>query len=193
MQKAVPVGIGAMAAILGLDDSLIQELCNEATEKSRKSVEPANFNSPGQVVISGYSEAVQKVSVILKSDTKFKAGKCIPLTVSAPFHCSLMQPALDAMKPLIEKVQMLAPSVPLIQNADAGVHRDLAVIRKNLINQITKPVLWTQSMMRLTELGASTVLELGPGKVLCGLQKRINREINALSISNMESMKEILK
>lgn len=193
MQKAVPAGIGTMAAILGLDDSLVEKACLKASLESGKIVEPANFNSPGQVVISGDKIACDRFSEILKTDPEFKGGKYMPLTVSAPFHCSLMKPALDAMKPLIQDSKLNDSKINVIQNADANIHLNADKIRINLIEQIVKPVRWTQSMAKLKELGIENMLELGPGKVLTGLQKRIDRSVTASSISSIETMKEVLK
>ncbi len=193
MQRAVPSGLGAMAAILGLEDSIIEKACLKASQDSGKVVEPANFNSPGQVVISGHKEACDRFAELLKTDADFKGGKYMPLTVSAPFHCTLMKPALDTMKPLIESAKFNNAKFSIIQNNDAGVHTNSDAIKMNLTNQIVKPVRWTQSMLKLKELGIENMIEAGPGKVLAGLQKRIDKSVQVVSVSTLELMKETLK
>ncbi len=199
MQAATPPGTGSMAAILGLNDETTIALCETATRDcidfGRETVEAANFNAPGQVVIAGHSRAVQAAIDLTKSDTRFQKAKAIPLQVSAPFHCALMQPARDLMEPLLESAFQAARSVmqfPVLANINAQPHAHTDVWPKLLSEQITKPVLWARSMKTLRELGVERLLEIGPGKVLAGLQKRIDREVEVVNIGTVADLKSFL-
>ncbi|WP_224703682.1 ACP S-malonyltransferase [Devosia aquimaris] len=178
MQKAVPVGHGAMAALLGLDLDTARAVAAEAAEG--EVCEVANDNAPGQVVISGATAAVERALDIAKAKG---AKRALPLPVSAPFHCSLMQPAAEAMAAALADVTMQAPAVPLVANVLANPISDPAEIRQRLIEQVTGVVRWTESVAWLTGPGGVTHLhELGAGKVLTGLAKRINADATASAI-----------
>ncbi|HEY8577478.1 MAG TPA: ACP S-malonyltransferase [Devosia sp.] len=178
MQKAVPVGHGAMAALLGLDLETAREVAAEAAQGEVCDV--ANDNAPGQVVVSGATAAVERAVEIAKGKG---AKRALLLPVSAPFHCSLMQPAADAMAAALDEVEMQAPVVPLVANVLAAPVSDPAEIRRRLVEQVTGVVRWTESVTWLTGAGGVTHLtELGTGKVLTGLAKRINAEAAANSV-----------
>ena len=178
MQKAVPVGHGAMAALLGLDLSTAREVAAEAAQGEVCDV--ANDNAPGQVVISGATAAIERALDIAKTRG---AKRALLLPVSAPFHCSLMQPAAEAMEQALSEVNMQAPCVPLVANVSAAPISDPDEIRQSLIEQVTGVVRWTESVNWLTSAGGVThVAELGTGKVLTGLAKRINADVAATAI-----------
>jgi [acyl-carrier-protein] S-malonyltransferase len=178
MQKAVPVGHGAMAALLGLDLSTAREVAAEAAQGEVCDV--ANDNAPGQVVISGATAAIERALDIAKTRG---AKRALLLPVSAPFHCSLMQPAAEAMEQALSEVNMQAPCVPLVANVSAAPISDPDEIRQSLIKQVTGVVRWTESVNWLTSAGGVThVAELGTGKVLTGLAKRINADVAATAI-----------
>jgi malonyl CoA-acyl carrier protein transacylase len=178
MQKAVPVGHGAMAALLGLDLDTAKAVAAEAAQGEICDV--ANDNAPGQVVVSGATAAVERAVEIAKGKG---AKRALLLPVSAPFHCSLMQPAADAMAAALSEVQMNAPIVPLVANVLAAPISDPAEIRQRLVEQVTGVVRWTESVTWLTTAGGVTnLVELGAGKVLTGLAKRINAEASAQAI-----------
>jgi [acyl-carrier-protein] S-malonyltransferase len=178
MQKAVPVGQGAMAAILGLDLEPVLKAANEAAQGEVCGV--ANDNAPGQVVISGHAGAVNRAIELLKAAG---AKRALPLPVSAPFHCALMQPAADAMAAALDNVAMNAPAVPVVVNVLARPTSDPAAIKKHLVEQVTGMVRWTESIRWLTtDGGADRLAELGAGKVLTGLAKRIAPDVPAVSV-----------
>lgn len=189
MQKAVPQGEGAMLAVLGLDDLKVEKLCSIVQESTKQVVEPANYNSPGQVVISGTKQSIQEAESRIKNDLEFKGAKAIPLDVSAPFHCSLMKPAQNEMAPLLKSTKFKKPTHPIINNVEAKISFNENNFADDLIKQITSPVRWTQSMQKCEELEITHLIEIGPGKVLSGLIKRINRNIQAHNISNFEQLK----
>ena len=179
MQEAVPVGQGAMAAILGLDLETVLRAVNDAEGGEVCGV--ANDNAPGQVVISGHAGAVARAIELLKSAG---AKRALPLPVSAPFHCALMRPAADAMAHALDRVTMNAPSVPVVANVVAQPTSDPAIIRKHLVEQVTGMVRWTESVRWLTTTGGvGELYELGSGKVLTGLAKRIAPEATATAIN----------
>jgi [acyl-carrier-protein] S-malonyltransferase len=178
MQKAVPVGHGAMAALLGLDLEAAREVAAQAGQGEVCDV--ANDNAPGQVVISGATAAIERAVDIAKVKG---AKRALLLPVSAPFHCSLMQPAAEAMAHALSEVDMQAPSVPLVANVTASPISDPAEIRQSLIEQVTGVVRWTESVSWLTGAGGVTQLaELGAGKVLTGLAKRISPDVATVAI-----------
>ena len=180
MQKAVPVGHGAMAALLGLDLATAQEVATEAAQGDICDV--ANDNAPGQVVISGATAAIERAVDIAKARG---AKRALLLPVSAPFHCALMQPAADAMAVALAEVTMQAPVVPLVANVLAAPVSDPAAIRQHLVDQVTGVVRWTESVTWLTGPGGVTnLVELGTGKVLTGLAKRINAEATATAVGS---------
>ncbi len=167
MQQAVPEGEGAMAAILGLEDHIVVEICHQAAEK--EIVTPANFNSPGQVVIAGHKSAVDRALALAK-DKGAKRGVVLP--VSAPSHCPLMQSAADKMAGHLQTVTVHIPKVAIIHNADVGSHSAPEVIRDLLVRQLYQPVRWSETIKFLSEQGVRVFVECGPGKVLSGLNKR---------------------
>ena len=180
MQKAVPVGHGTMAALLGLDLETVREVAAEAGQGEVCDV--ANDNAPGQVVVSGATAAVERAVEIAKGKG---AKRALLLPVSAPFHCSLMQPAADAMAAALAEVQMNAPVVPLVANVLAAPISDPAEIRQRLVEQVTGVVRWTESVTWLAQQGSvATLVELGSGKVLTGLAKRITPDVSAQAVGS---------
>lgn len=176
MQEAVPAGKGAMAAIIGLDDDKIVAICEQAAEG--ECVSAVNFNSPGQVVIAG---AVAPVERAMAQCKEAGAKRALPLPVSAPFHTEMMRPAADNLASQVEATEFSAPQVPVVHNVNAATEVDPAVIKSLMIEQIYSPVLWTDCVDSLAAAGVETLVECGPGKVLAGLTKRINRELSALT------------
>lgn len=188
MQEAVPVGKGSMLAVMGLSDVEVEKLCSIVNEKISL-VEPANFNSPGQVVVSGTSEACDHLKKLDTMELLGKKSKMIPLKVSAPFHCSLMMPAQKVMEEKILACDFQPAKAAIIQNYDAKEHSLPEELKKNLCKQITGSVRWTSSILRMKELGVTTFIEMGPGKVLSGLVKKIDSEsLKALNIENLEDL-----
>lgn len=173
MQKAGTDNPGTMAAIIGLGDDAVEELCKEATSATGKEVVPANYNCPGQLVISGYVEAVKK-AVDLAPAKGAKMAKLLP--VSGAFHSSLMQPAYDGLKSELEALTIHTPKCPIYSNYSAKPTTDIEEIRSNLLNQLLNPVRWTQTLLYMMEDGATNFVEVGPGRVLQGLVKRTNRK-----------------
>lgn len=180
MQQAVPVGEGAMAAIIGLDDQAILDACKNS--QSQGVVDAVNFNAPGQVVIAGSSAAVEAAMDLCK---EAGAKRALPLPVSAPFHTSLMKPAANNLADLVNSVSFSAPQVPVIHNVHAQTESDPEVIKALMLEQIYSPVKWVDCVKQLKNNGATTLVECGPGKVLSGLTKRIDREISSLSTDNV--------
>ena len=176
MQEAVPLGEGAMAAVLSLERQKIEECCQQASAKGI--VSPANFNSPGQVVISGKKEAVEEAGNLCKAAG---AKRVIPLPVSAPFHCSLMQPAADKLKAELDKVEIKDAQIPVVANVTANYVTKADEIRSLLIKQVTNPVLWEDSVKKMIGDGITSFVEVGPGKVLAGLIKKIDRSTQVKS------------
>lgn len=187
MQEAVPVGQGAMAALLGLDAGAVDEICREAAED--QVVSSANLNSPGQIVIAGDRAAVERAVEIAKARG---AKRAILLNVSAPFHCSLMKPAADRLAVDLDAVAISDPRVPLVNNADAMVVRTVDAVRDGLKRQVTSPVKWTDSMLALRREGADVFVEAGPGKVLSGLMRQIDREAQTWRAGDMASLDELV-
>ncbi|HAJ91483.1 MAG TPA: [acyl-carrier-protein] S-malonyltransferase [Gammaproteobacteria bacterium] len=183
MQSAVPAGVGAMAAILGLDDETVADVCNRAAES--EVVSPVNFNSPGQVVIAGNAEAVQRAIVLAK---EAGAKRALPLAVSVPSHCSLMQPAAEQFAARLARTNISTPSIPVIQNVDADRHDQPDAIRKNLEKQLYRPVQWVLSVQNMGGQGVTRIIEAGPGKVLAGLCKRIDKSIASAAVFDPASL-----
>ena len=180
MQQAVPVGEGAMAAIIGLDDKAILEAC--ANAQSLGVVDAVNFNAPGQVVIAGSNAAVEAA---MESCKAAGAKRTLPLPVSAPFHTSLMKPAADNLANLVNTVNFSAPQVPVVHNVHAQTETDPETIKALMLEQIYSPVKWVDCVNQLKNNGATTLIECGPGKVLGGLTKRIDREITSLATDSV--------
>jgi [acyl-carrier-protein] S-malonyltransferase len=190
MQKAVPVGIGAMAALLGLDLPQAQKLAETAARETGLVCAVANDNANGQVVVSGHEEAVDRAIALAAEQG---AKRSVKLPVSAPFHCPLMQPAADAMAEALGKTTLQVPSVPLIANVTAAAVSDPETIRRQLVEQVTGTVRWRESIETMKTEGVTRIFELGAGKVLAGLTKRIAREIEASSVGTPEDIEVALK
>jgi len=187
MQNAVPAGEGGMAALLGLDDEGVQSACEEAALGDV--VAAANFNSPGQVVISGATEALERAMIIAKEKGAKRAAK---LPVSVPCHCSLLQPAGEELANAMSQLAFSEPLIPIMQNVNAKMAIDLDVLKVNLLAHLHKPVLWSQSISNLVKEGAGTFIECGPGKVLAGLNKRIDKSVKTLAMSDMAGLEQVL-
>jgi [acyl-carrier-protein] S-malonyltransferase len=185
MQRAVPEGEGAMAAILGGDVDAVTQLCAAAAEGDV--VSPANYNAPGQVVIAGTREAVAR-AMRLASESKLKA---IPLKVSAPFHSSLMAPATRAVQAALSSIAVSPPRFPIFHNVDGEKNTDASQIADRLVRQIESPVRWEQTVRRMAAEGMERALEIGPGNVLSGLLKRIDKNVRVLSVSAPESLEKV--
>ena len=177
MQEAVPVGVGAMAAILGLEDEVVREACEAAAEG--QVVEPANFNSAGQVVISGHREAVERASELAREKG---AKKAVPLPVSAPFHSSLMVPAGERLEEVLKTMTIGKLETPVIANVTGSPYPSETDVVPLLVEQVSSPVFWKQSMEMMRASGVTRVVELGPGKILSGLFRRFDRGIPAVSL-----------
>src|SRR6187402_2251958 len=187
MQEAVPAGQGAMAAIIGLDDALILEACKKAEQG--EVVSAVNFNSPGQVVIAGTAAAVERAGVLCK---EAGAKRALPLPVSAPFHTSLMRPAADRLAEYIAATQFNTPQIPVIHNVTAQAEADPEKIKALMIEQIYSAVRWVECVNTLALQGVTTTVECGPGKVLSGLNKRINSELTTFSLEKPEEVASVL-
>jgi len=172
MQEAVPAGVGAMAAIVGLDPAGVEVACRESAQG--EAVAPANYNSPEQTVIAGDAAAVERAC---QACLARGAKRAIPLAVSAPFHSPLMSPAREKMRPLLERAAFAAASIPVVTNVDAAPESDGAKLRDALVRQIDSPVRWVETVQRLAREGVDRALEIGPGNVLAGLVRRIDRSI----------------
>jgi [acyl-carrier-protein] S-malonyltransferase len=183
MQEAVPVGEGAMAAILALDLAAIEQACREAAQD--QVVSPANINSPGQVVIAGHATAVDRASELCK---KAGAKRAIRLPVSAPFHCALMKPAQERLAHDLAGVTFSAPRVPLVNNVDATVVHAADDCRDGLVRQVSGTVRWQESVERLVREGVDTFVEVGPGTVLSGLVKKIDKSVRVLNVEDATSL-----
>jgi [acyl-carrier-protein] S-malonyltransferase len=188
MQQAVPAGQGAMAAILGMPAEAVATVCREASSEGEP-VEPANFNSPEQTVISGATAAVERAVTLAKERG---AKRAVLLQVSAPFHCSLMQPAQDGLAPILQEIPFSAAKMPVVVNVDAAFVTDGAQLRDALVRQVTGAVRWTQSMQMLIAEGVTTFVEVGPGKVLSGLLRQIDRGQKCAQVEDPASLEKLL-
>jgi [acyl-carrier-protein] S-malonyltransferase len=187
MQAAVPVGVGAMAAILGLELPAVERACAEAAQGEL--VSPANVNAPGQVVIAGHAAAVERALGLCKA---VGARRAVRLPVSAPFHCALMRPAQDRLEAELRAVELREPEVPLVNNVDARPLTTAAECREGLVRQVSGAVLWQQSVERMASDGATTFVEVGPGTVLSGLVRRIARGARVLNVESPGSLEATL-
>lgn len=187
MQNAVPVGVGAMSAVLGLEEKDLVEVCKNIS-KDGHIVEPANFNCPGQIVIAGNKEAVEEASIVLKEKG---AKRVLPLPVSAPFHCSLMIEAKNQMEKYLKNITISDLHTPIINNVAASIESEGNKIKDGLIRQVAGTVLWTNSINQLIEKGVDTFIEVGAGQVLTGLVKKINKDVNTINISTINDLEKI--
>ena len=187
MQQAVPVGVGAMAAIMGIDDEIVVDACTEAA--GDQIVAAVNFNAPGQVVIAGDAAAVARAINICK---KAGAKRAVELPVSAPFHTSLMRPAADNLAELVQQTTFSAPQIPVLHNVHAQPESDPEVIKTLMLEQIYRPVLWVDCVNGLSSRGAEILIECGPGRVLNGLSKRIDRGLTSLATDDVASLENAL-
>ena len=188
MQEAVPAGVGAMAAILGLDDDKVIDVCNQAAES--EVVAAVNFNSPGQVVVAGNAGAVQRAVSLAK---EAGAKRAVVLPVSVPSHCSLMKPAADRLAERLADTTITMPSIPVYNNVDVKAESDPDLIRDALKRQLFCPVRWVDTINTFAQQDVTHIVECGPGKVLVGLNKRINKQMNAYSTLDVESLEQALK
>lgn len=188
MQEAVPVGEGAMAAILGLDDAAVEQACEQAAQGDV--VAAVNYNAPGQVVIAGSKAAVERAIVACQ---QAGAKRAMPLPVSVPSHCELMRPAAERLAQAMDDIELKAPRYTVIQNVDGQAHDDIATLRMRLIEQLYRPVRWTDCVEAMTGLGAEVLIECGPGKVLTGLNKRIAKGSRGLAINDPDSLSSALE
>ena len=184
MQTAVPAGTGAMSAIIGLDDALIAKACDEAAQG--EVVSPVNFNSPGQVVIAGNKAAVEQANELCKAAG---AKRALPLPVSVPSHCALMKPAAARLASDLASMSFNAPSFAVVNNVDVAIAADEAAVKDALVRQLYSPVRWTETIEWLSAQGVTQVVEIGAGKVLNGLVKRINRDLEVSSVNDLASFK----
>ncbi|WP_434355415.1 ACP S-malonyltransferase [Parasalinivibrio latis] len=179
MQEAVPAGTGAMSAIIGLDNDAIAKACEEAAQG--EVVSPVNFNSPGQVVIAGAKDAVERANVLCK---EAGAKRALPLPVSVPSHCALMKPAAEKLAVALDNLQFSAPAFPVINNVDVVEATDPAAIKDALVRQLYSPVRWTETVEKMAADGVEKLIEMGPGKVLTGLTKRISKGLDSVAVND---------
>jgi len=189
MQLAVPAGQGAMAAILSLDPTLVAEACQEAAAETGLTVQAANLNSPGQTVISGALAAVEKASALAKAKG---ARRAVMLPVSAPFHCALMQPAQEEIARVLAALTLADPRIPVAANVTGGLVTTAAAASDALIHQVTGAVKWVDCVNALKQAGANLFIEVGPGKVLCGLLRQIDSELKSLNVEDAASLEKTL-
>jgi len=188
MQEAVPAGTGAMSAILGLEPARVEELCREVAKgtgaEGQEVCSPANFNAPGQIVVAGHAAAVARLGELVGA----AKGRAIPLRVSAPFHCRLMAPAARVLEAELARVAIQPPRFPIVANVDARPNSEAGRVKELLVLQVDHPVRWDASMRRMAEGGVTHALEVGPGKVLAGLMKRIAKDVKVLSVGDAASL-----
>lgn len=183
MQQAVPAGEGGMAAILGLDDDAVRQACADAAEGDV--LEAVNFNSPGQVVVAGSKAAIDRIVVLAKERG---AKRALPLPVSVPSHCALMKPAAEKLATVLADISVNTPEIPVINNVDVTASSDSDAIRDALVRQLYSPVRWVETVEKMASDGVDKLVECGPGKVLVGLNKRIDKSMNALALFDPASL-----
>lgn len=189
MQQAVPEGVGGMAAILGLDDDVVRAVCAEVVNTSDgESLEPANFNSPGQVVIAGHRSAILRGMELAKAKG---AKRAVMLPVSVPSHCSLMSQAAEKMRQRLELVALQLPTIPVLHNADVQQHENAIAIRDILVQQLCNPVRWTETIHNFATAGVTHVVECGPGKVLSALNKRIDGKLQSFALADSQTLLQV--
>ncbi|MEA3276956.1 MAG: ACP S-malonyltransferase [Pseudomonadota bacterium] len=188
MQEAVPEGSGAMAAILGLTDDQVRELCVDSAEG--QVLEAVNFNAPGQVVIAGDAQAVTRA---IQASKAAGAKRALPLPVSVPSHCALMRPAADRFRSELETLEVAEPAIPVLHNVSVEEAPDPSQIRSLLVKQLYSPVRWVETVRRLADEGVATVVEAGPGKVLAGLVRRIDKQMEALTVFDPAGLAKALE
>lgn len=188
MQASVPEGVGAMAAIIGLDDQAIIDACAES--QGEQVVSAVNFNSPGQVVIAGNKEAVERAGVLCKASG---AKRVLPLPVSVPSHCALMTDAAEKLAVELDLITFNSPNIAVVNNVNVSAETDVNEIKSALIKQLYSPVRWTETIEKLSKEGVTSVVEAGPGKVLQGLIKRIDKSINSVSVNDKASLAKALE
>lgn len=186
MQEAVPVGVGAMAAIMGIDAPELTQICRQAAEG--EIVAPANFNSPGQIVIAGHATAVERAMTLAK---EAGAKRALPLPVSAPFHSALMEPAAKRLAEVLETVAVGEFACPVVGNVEAAPYQDAERVKPLLVEQVCAAVRWDESVLKMKELGVTNYIEIGPGKVLSGLAKRIAKGSTVQNIADVDSLKKL--
>ena len=185
MQEAVPVGEGAMAAVLGMEREQVEKICEEVS--SGEILTPANFNSPGQIVIAGHSKAVERAIERVKQEGK----KAVLLPVSAPFHSPLMKPAGERLGKALEEISIANLKIPVVTNVEAEINTAKERVKELLVAQVSSPVRWEESMRKMIEKGIEQVLEVGPGKVLSGLMKRIDGRVESKNLEDLQTLKSI--
>lgn len=187
MQEAVPAGVGSMAAVLGLDAVEVEALCREAA--GTQVVSPANLNGGGQIVIAGHREAVERATILAKDRG---AKRVLPLAVSAPFHCALMEPAARRLQNVLADITVSPPRIPVITNVEARANTDAGRIKELLVRQVVSPVRWQESVEELARLGCTAAVEAGPGKTLSALVKRIAASIRCLAGEDLDAVRELV-
>lgn len=186
MQEAVPVGVGAMAAVMGLERAELEQICKDAAQG--EVVSPANFNSPGQIVIAGHASAVERAITLCKEQG---AKRALPLPVSAPFHSSLMEPAAQRLESVLGEITVNPMQCPVISNVKAEAYQDQKLVKPLLVEQVCAPVRWDESVAKMVELGVDQFVEIGPGKVLSGLVKRIAKGSNIKNIGAVADLDKL--
>jgi len=189
MQEAVPAGEGAMSAVLGLEPERVRAICESVEAATGGVVSPANYNEPAQTVIAGSAAAVAAAGEKLK---EAGARRVLPLPVSAPFHCALMEPVKARLEPVLRAVAWSQPAVPVVTNVEAKANRETARVVPLLVAQVTAPVRWVESVQELARLGVGRVVEVGPGRVLSGLVRRIEKGIEVLNVEDRASLEKTL-
>jgi [acyl-carrier-protein] S-malonyltransferase len=187
MQEAVPAGKGAMSAVLGLDPARVKEICLAVARETGEVVSPANYNEPAQTVIAGAAGAVERAGAKLK---EAGAKRVLPLPVSAPFHCALMEPVKGRLEPVLRAIRWSAPRVPVVTNVEARPNADAARIVPLLVEQVTSPVRWIECIEELVRQGVTRLVEVGPGKVLSGLAKRVDRSLEVWNVEDRASLEK---
>ena len=190
MQEAVPAGVGAMAAVMGLDAAAVETVCRQAAAETGETVAPANLNAPGQIVIAGHKGAVERAAALAK---EAGAKRAVPLPVSAPFHCELMKPAAERLAERLAGIALRPPRIPVLHNVDVAEHRDPEEIRRALVEQAWRPVRWIETIEEAARRGITHVYECGPGKVLAALTKRIVKDLDGGALADAASLRAALE